>query len=154
MANFVFNTALGAVKRLVRNVEDNSPVAAVLRIHAWVVTATDDNINNAEFVSNVEATALVAEATNTGYANILMDEVDITITVNDTTNLVDLDLTDQTFSAVSAGDVWTDISISYDALGTDVDAGVVAMTWHDFAVTPNGGDITAQFAAAGFFRAS
>jgi len=31
---------------------------------------------------------------------------------------------------------------------------VVPCTLHDFAVTPDGSDITAQIAAAGFYRAS
>lgn len=155
MANLVFNTALGAVKRLVQNVEDNSPAAAVLRLHAWVApSGVDDVINNADDIAALQATANVLEATNTGYANISMDEVDITITVDNTANDVDLDLTDQVFTSVDAGDDWTDITISYDADGSDTDANTVLLTWHDFIVSPNGGNITAQFAAAGFYKAS
>ena len=153
-ADLVFNPALGRVTQLVDNVEQNSPAAAVLRMHAWVSTAADDDVNNQDDIAAVEAVALVAEATNTGYANISMDETDITITVNDSTNLVDIDLTDQTFSSVSSGDNWTDISIAYDADGTDTDTATLVLTWHDFVVTPNGGDITAQPAATGFYRAT
>jgi len=154
MANLVFNTALGAVKEMVNNVEQNSPAAAVLRLHAWVITATDDNVNNQDTIAQLQALALSAEVTNAGYANILMDEVDITITVDDTANDVDLDLTDQTYSAIVTGDNWTDLTISYDASGSDTDANTLLLTLHDFVVTPNGGDITAQFAAAGFYKAS
>lgn len=154
MADFVFNTALGAVKQLVDNVEQNSPAAAVLRMHAWVSTAADDDMNNADTVSQLEAVTNVAEATNAGYANIAMDETDITITVDDTNNRVDIDLTDQVFSSISAGDNWTDITISYDPDGTDTDTGTLLLTLHDFSVTPNGGDITAQPGASGFYRAS
>lgn len=153
MADFVFNISLGAVKQLVQNVEDNSPAAAVLRIHAWVNTAADAAVRDADTVAAVEAVTNVAEATNTNYANISLDETDITVTVDDTNERVDLDLADQTWSAVSAGDNWTDITISYDAAGTDTDSSTVPLTQHDFSVTPNGGDITAQFAAAGFYRA-
>ena len=154
MANLVFNTALGAVKRLVQNVEDNSPAAAVLRLHAWVITAADDDVNNQDTITQLQALASSAEVTNAGYANILMDEVDITITVDDTANDVDLDLTDQVFTSIVAGDNWTDITISYDADGTDTDTATVLLTLHDFVVSPNGGNITAQFAAAGFYKAS
>ncbi len=34
------------------------------------------------------------------------------------------------------------------------DANIVPGTLHDFAITPDGSDITAQIAAAGFYRAS
>ena len=34
------------------------------------------------------------------------------------------------------------------------DANIVPLTMHDFVVTPDGSDITAQIAAAGFYRAS
>ena len=154
MANFVFNGALGRFVQQAQNVEDNSPAAAVLRIHAWDSSAADDLTNNARDVAALEATAGVAEVTNSGYANILMDEVDITITINDTTNLVDVDVTDQVFTAILTGDSWTDLSISYDADGSDTDGTTTTMTYHDFVVVPNGGDITAQIAAAGFGRAS
>lgn len=154
MADFVFNISLGRVHQLVKNVEDNSPVAAVLRIHAWVNTAADATARDADTISALEAVTNVAEASNTNYANISMDETDITITVDDTNDRVDLDLGDQTWSSVSAGDNWTDITISYDDDGTDTDTATIPLTQHDFSVTPNGGDITAQFAAAGFYRAS
>lgn len=154
MADFVFNSALGRVTQLVDNVEQDSPAAAVIRMHAWVSGAADDLVNNADTITEVEAVASVAEATNSGYANQSWEAADITITVNDTTNLVDIDSTDVTFTGIGSGDVWSDVSISYDGDGTDNDANTLVLTWHDFVVTPNGGDITAQFAAAGWFRAS
>jgi hypothetical protein len=153
-ADFVFNSALGRVTQLVDNVEQNSPAAAVLRMHAWVSTQSDDTLNNEATIADVEAVALTTEATNSGYVNQVMDETDITITVNDTTNLVDIDLTDQTFTSVSSGDNWTDITISYDGAGTDTDSATLVLTWHDFVVSPNGGDITAQPSATGFYRAT
>lgn len=154
MANLVFNRSLGEVKKLVDNVEQNSPAAAVLRIHAWVISAADDDVNNQDTITQLQALASSAEATNGSYVNLVLDETDITITVDDTANDVDLDLGDQTFTGIAAGDVWTDITISYDEPGTDTDTTTFLLTLHDFAVTPNGGDITAQFAAAGFFRAT
>lgn len=154
MADFVFNSALGRVTQLVDNVEQDSPAAAVIRMHAWVSGAADDLVNNADTITEVEAVASVAEATNSGYANQSWEAADITITVNDTTNLVDIDSTDVTFTGIGSGDVWSDVTISYDGAGTDTDANTLVLTWHDFVVTPNGGDITAQFAAAGWFRAS
>ena len=154
MGNFVFNGGLGRFVQWAQNVEDNSPAAALLRVHAWDSSATDDLTNNARDVAAVEATAGIAEVTNGGYANQTMDETDLTITINDTTNLVDVDAVDPVFTAVLTGDSWTDLSISYDAAGTDTDANSLTMTYHDFVVVPNGGDITAQVNVNGFGRAT
>ena len=154
MADFVFNNALGRVHQLAKNVDDNSPVAAVLRIHAWVNTAADGAARDADTVSALEAVTNVAEASNTGYANLSLDDTDITITVDDTNDRVDIDIADQTFTAISAGDNWTDIPHSYDDDGTDTDTATETLTQQDFVVTPNGGDITVQYAAAGWFRAA
>ena len=66
-----------------------------------------------------------------------------------------MDFADQTWSAVASGDVWTDLLVCYDRDTTGgTDSNIVPMTQHDFAVTPDGSDITAQLNAAGFFRAA
>lgn len=154
MANFVFNIAKGRVAAWAQNVEDNSPAAAVLRLFAIDANgATDDTMGDTDTMSALFAT-LANEVTNTNYANIVMDETDITITVDDTNNWVDVIVTDQTWTAIAAGDTWTDVVFAYDAAGTDVDTSTVPMTSHDFAVTPDGSDITVDVPATGFFRAS
>jgi len=154
MANFVFNGGLGRFGEWADNVETNDPAASVINVHAWTVSAADDLVNNARFVSSIEATAGVTEVTNSGYTLKVLTPTELIITINDTTNLIDVDTSDIVWTAIVAGSAWDDISFSYDRLGTDVDAGVDAGTWHDFVVIPNGGDITAQIAAAGFYRAS
>ena len=68
---------------------------------------------------------------------------------------MDLDIPDQTWTAIAAGDGWNDLVMAYDSDTTGgTDANVVPCTMHDFVLTPDGSDITAQIAAAGFFRAS
>lgn len=152
MADVVFNTALGRVAQWCQNVEDNSPVAATLQVNAWIITATDADVVDVDDIAALEAVALVAEAAT--YTPQVMDETDITITVDDTGEKVDIDLVDQTFTAVAAATAWSDITVSYDFDGSDTDATTVLMTMHDFIVTPNGGDITVQWDAAGFFTAT
>ncbi|MCA9947892.1 MAG: hypothetical protein KC449_30630, partial [Anaerolineales bacterium] len=74
---------------------------------------------------------------------------------DDANDRVDLDIPDQTFSAIAAGDAWTDVVITYDSDSTGgTDTNIVPCTQHDFAVTPDGSDITVEIAAAGFYRAS
>jgi hypothetical protein len=105
-------------------------------------------------------TALVAgttnEVTNTGYARKTLTDTDIVAFAPDDTNdRVDLDIPDQTWTAVAAGDGWNDFVVNYDNDSTaGTDANIVPLTQHDFVLTPDGSDITAQIAVAGFFRAS
>jgi len=96
------------------------------------------------------------EVTNTNYARKVLTDSDLTaFAPDDTNNRVDLDIADQSWTAVAAGTAWTDLLVCYDNDTTGgADTAIVPLTLHDFAVTPDGSDITAQIAAAGFFRAS
>lgn len=156
MADQIFNIALGRVAELYNRVDLSDPANAVLVVIAWVTTATDATIKDLDTVAAVEADANTAEATNSGYARKVLDDSDIVAFAPDDSNdRVDLDIPNQTWTGVSAGDNWTDLSINYDSDSTGgTDANIVPCTWHDFAVTPDGSDITAQIAVAGFFRAS
>ena len=149
MANMVPNESLGLTRRYLQNVEDNSPAAAVIRIHAWVITAADTDIidMSGNTVQAFAALTDVAEATNTGYASQSFDGADITIDVNDANNRIDISYSDLTFTSVSAGDDWTHITVSYDASGSDTDANTEVLHVLDFVVSPNGGDITVDFPA-------
>lgn len=156
MADLVFNIAKGRVAEFYWRVDNNDPANSALIVAAWVSTATDATIEDLDDVAAIEADINTAEATNTNYARKTLTDTElVAFAPDDTNNRVDLDIPDQTWTAVGAGDNWTDLSINYDndtAAGTD--ANIVPCTWHDFVVTPNGGDITAQIAAAGFYRAS
>jgi len=156
MANQVFNIALGRVAELYNRVDLNDPTNSILTVIAWVTTASDAVIKDLADVAAIEANGLTAEAGNSGYARKVLTDSDLVAFAPDNANdRVDLDIPDQTWTSVVAGDNWTDLSICYDSDSTGgTDANIVPMTWHDFAVTPNGGDITAQIAAAGFYRAS
>jgi hypothetical protein len=152
MADIIFNDALGFSRVQIQNVESNSPANAVLRIHAWVATATDANIRDITDanIDDIEATSLITEATNAGYGFAALDETDIVVTVDQSGDIVNIDISDQTDTGVSAGDNWTDITLSYDADGTDTDSTTKGLWWLDFIVVPNGGDITANFAVPSF----
>lgn len=156
MANQIMNIALGRVAELYNRVDLNDPANSALVITVWNSTATDATIKDLDTVAALEADALTAEVTNSGYARKVLTDADlVAFAPDDTNDRVDLDIPDQTWTAVAAGSAWTDLSINYDndtAAGTD--ANIVPLTWHDFAVTPDGSDITAQIAATGFYRAS
>ncbi len=157
MADQIFNIGLGRVAELYNRVDQNDPTNAVLTI---VVLATAGIETDAVLKDKDDLAAVVAgatnEVTNTNYARIELVDTDlVAFAPDDTNDRVDLDIPDQTFSAIAAGDGWNDLLICYDSdSATGTDANIVPLTMHDFVVTPDGSDITAQIAAAGFYRAS
>lgn len=156
MANFVFNIAKGRVAELYNRVDLNDPANAVLVVSIFNSTETDAAMLDVDTIAALEALALAAEVANAGYVRKVLTDADlVAFAPDDTNDRVDLDIPDQTWTAVAAGTAWTDLVIAYDSDSTvGTDAAIVPCTLHDFIVTPNGGDITAQIAATGFFRAS
>jgi hypothetical protein len=96
------------------------------------------------------------EVTNSGYARKLLAAADLAASAPDDTNdRLDLDLPDQTWTSVAAGDGWSKLLLCYDNDSTGgTDANIIPLGCWDFVVTPDGGNITAQIDTAGFFRAS
>ena len=155
MADFVFNIAKGRVVEYAARVEANDPTNAVFIVAVFNAGDTDATIRDVDTVAAIEALASTAEVANSGYARKSLANGSLTITVDDTNDRADVDFADQTWTAVAAGTAWTDVCIAYDSDSTaGTDANIVPMTWHDFAVTPDGSDITMQLNASGFFRAA
>ena len=156
MADLVFNISLARVAELYNRVDLNDPANAVLVVMLIVSTDTDASIKDVDTVAALIALTSTVEATNTGYVRKILTDADIVAFAPDDANdRVDLDIPDQTWTAMGAGSNPTDLDVCYDSDSTGgTDANIVPMTHHDFSVTPNGGDVTASIAAAGFFRAS
>ncbi len=156
MADFVFNIAKGRVAELFERVAQNDPANAALVVVAVVSTETDATLRDLDTLAAVLANANTAEVTNTNYARKVLTDSDLSaIAPDDANDRMDLDFADQTWSAVGAGDSWTDLLICYDSDTTGgTDANIIPLTQHDFSITPDGSDIVAQLAAAGFYRAS
>ncbi len=156
MADQVFNIALGRVAELYNRVDQNDPTNAALIVVAIDTSASDATLKDLDTLSAVLGDGNTAEVTNTNYARKVLTDSDIAAFAPDDANdRVDLDIPDQTWTGVAAGDSWTDLLICYDNdTGGGTDANIVPMTQHDFAVTPDGSDITAQVDANGFYRAS
>lgn len=156
MANLVLNIGLGRVAELYNRVDTNDPANSAIVIVAIDAGAdTDATIRDRDDLSTLLG-GVSNEVTNSGYARKVLTDADIVAFAPDDTNdRVDLDIPDQTWTGVAAGTAWTDLLICYDndtTAGTD--SNIVPLTLHDFAVTPDGSDITAQIAAVGFYRAS
>jgi len=142
VADIVFNIAKGAA---VEKFRDGAANGIVLLL---IAADTDDAMRDTDTLTALLATG-ANEATDGSYAR--KTGLTGTITVDDTNNRVDVDMPDQTFAAL-AGAAITDLVVAYEESGSD--AGRVPLTLHDFPVTPDGSDVTAQFNASGFFRAS
>jgi hypothetical protein len=158
MADEVFNIAKGKVAEYVARVNANDPANSVIVIDLLATTGLEADAT----LRDVDTfTALVAGATNfatgTGWARKSIDNSgSLTVTVDDTNDRVDVDVPDQTWTAVAnASDDVSKLVTGYDSDSTGgTDANIVPLTQHDFVIQPDGSDVTAQIATAGFFRAS
>lgn len=155
MADFVFNIAKGRVAELYNRVDLNDPAnSALVIVPVDVAAVTDATIRDFDTLAAILAGG-VTERTATGWNRKTLTDTDLAAFAPDDTNdRVDIDIPDQTWTAVTAGAV-TDLIICYDndtTAGTD--ANLIPLTQHDFAITPDGSDVVAVIAATGFFRAS
>jgi len=155
VADIVFNIAKGRVVEFVSRVDTNDPTnAALIVVPVDVGATTDATIRDFDTLAAVLAGG-VTERTTGGWSRKTLTDADITLSAPDDTNdRYDVDIPDQTWTAVTAGAV-TDLLICYDSDTTaGTDSNIIPLTMHDFAITPDGSDVQAVIAAAGFFRAS
>ena len=156
MADFVYNIAKGRVAELYNRVDSNDPTNSALIITVFDMGATTDaTLKDLDTLQAVIDDANSAERTANGWARKTLADSDIVaFAADDTNDRVDLDIPDQTWTAVSSG-TSTDLVICYDSDTTGgTDSAIVPLTQHDFAITPDGSDVVAQIATAGFYRAS
>lgn len=156
MADFMHNQAKGRMVGWADRVNGNDPANAAVIVAVINTSATDATLRDLDTFAAIEADANTAEVANSGYARkVLTDASGITVTVDDTNDRTDVDIPDQTWAGVAAGTAWTDVQTGYDSDTTaGTDSNIVPGSQHDFPITPDGSDITAQIAAAGIWRAS
>lgn len=157
MADQVVNRAKGRVTEWAERVNANDPANAVFVVY---VLATSGLESDAVLKDKDDLAAMVSgttnEVTNSGYARKVLDQSGgITVTYDDTNDRVDVDMPDQTWTGVAAGDGWSRLGTGYDPDSTGgADSAILPATLHDFVLTPDGSDITAQIATGGFYRAA
>ena len=156
MGNIVFNMSKGRAAEFYYRVDNNDPAASELTVRVLATSGIEADsalVDSDTFAEVIDGTTNLV--TNSGYATKVLGDADLSAFAPDDTNdRVDIDIADQTWTTVAAGDGWNDIVISYDPVGSQVTTDEIPMTLHDFVVTPDGSDITAQVATTGFFRAS
>lgn len=148
MADGVFNIAKGAAAEKFRD------AAANLLILLLKANETEADMIDHDDVAALLGAAGNTEADFTNYAR--KTGLTGTITVDDTNDRVDVDISegDQTWTSAGNGtnNTLTKLITAYEESASD--AGRVPLTHHDFSATTDGSDLTAQLDSAGFFRAS
>jgi hypothetical protein len=157
VADFTFNIAKGRVGEFYERVNGNDPSNSALIVVVLATSGLEDDSTIKDYDTLADILAAASnEVTNTNYARKTLTDADLgASSVDDTNDRRDFDIADQTWSSVAAGDGWSKLLVCYDPDTTaGTDSTLVPLTAHDFVVTPNGSNITAQINSAGFFRAS
>lgn len=158
MADLVCNIAKGRAGEFFNRVQTNDPTNSEIVFLAVVAGSTTDAtwLDADTLAAMLPGSGGAAEATNSGYARKHLTDADLSaFTPDDATDTFKFDVPDQTWTAVASGDVWTDCISGYDSDNTTgTDSNIIPMTVHDFAVTPDGSDITAQIHADGLYKAA
>ncbi len=155
MADGVFNIAKGRVNELHDIVDGGTGSLIVVLLKA---AQADGTLEDYDTLSAVLAAANTeADFTNYGRKELVAAGISAS-TVDDTNNWRYATIPDQTWTTAggATNNTLVKMLICYDpdGSGTGTDTTVVPMTHHDFAITTNGGDLTADVGANGYFRAS
>jgi len=156
VADFVYNIALGKVAEYAARVNANDPTnSALIVVPINAGGVSDATLKDIDDLAAILATA-ADECSGSGWnRKTLTDASSITVTVTDGSDKVEVDFPDSVWTSVSSATAATDLVICYDGDTTGgTDANIIPLVQLDFAVTPNGGDITAQYNASGVYRAT
>ena len=145
MADFVFNIAKGRLAYYASLPAANDALI-IIPIEASGVES------DATLIDYDDVATLLAAANNEQSTMGRKTVTSVTVTTDDSNNRVDLDIADQVWTAAS-GNAISDVLIAYDPDTTGgTDSSLIPLTWHDFAITPDGSDVTAT--VANFARVS
>lgn len=144
MGNFEFNVAKGKWRYYMElpGVSDSLQ----FRLFKSAGIQADDVLNNYADMASLKASN--AEADFTSYAPINIT-TGIVITQNNTTNLVNADMPDLTFTAATPGNTLAKAILTYKPDSTATDPFIIPLLCWDFAGPTNGSDIIAQVNAGG-----
>jgi len=155
MADLVCNISKGQAVELYKRVKNGDPSACrmyLIPIAAGAVT--DATLTDCDdFAAMI--TAGVTELSTNGWNRKTIAAADLATlpAPDDTNNRYDVDMPDQTWTAVSSG-TSTDLVLCYASVATPTNGQLQPIGVYDFAITPDGSDVVAQVNTAGYFRAS
>lgn len=142
MADGVFNIAKG---RIAYYAGQAGVANAALTIVLLKVAEADDTLNNHDDLGAL----IVGANTEADFTNYARKQItSSTPTVDDTGNDVQEVIADQTWTAAggATNNTLVKLLVCYDGdTTTGTDANIVPLTYHDFAVTTDSNDLTADF---------
>jgi hypothetical protein len=152
VANFIFNQAKGRWAELFGRVDGNDPANSAIILCLFNTATSDATLKDLDTLALIEADGGTAELTsgsNLNYVRKVLTDADISsFTVDDSGDKVTVVLPNTTWTALGAGTAITDVLVAYDSDTTGgADSAIVPLFWLDFAITPDGSDVTVQFAA-------
>lgn len=152
MGTLVANIAKGRVAELHNRVKVGDPSAS--RLYAIPISraaVTDASLADADDFAAI-VTLGVTERTTGGWNRKTLAAADLTaIAPDDTNDRMAADFIDLVWTAVSTGAV-TDIVVCYASVSTPTNSQLLPLTVHDFAITPDGSDVTAT--VTDYYRAT
>lgn len=168
MANGIFNIARGCHKFYYFAVENSLVLAsagqftstansALIIVGIDVAGTTDDALADFDDLSALLA-GTPNEVTATNYARKVLTDADLAAVPapDDVNNRYDLVIPDQVWTnLISAGGNpnFTDLLVCFDPDTTaGTDSSIIPLTFHDFVVTTDGTDVTADVGTAGYYR--
>ena len=158
MADGVFNISKGRVIEFYNRVKGNDPAASVFEIYLMKLNEAETALRDHEDVGALFTAGGNTEAVFTSYASKLLADAALAAlpSPDHTNDRFEVDIPDQTWTTAGNGanDTLTKFLTSYSFDGGGTDASNLPMTHHDFAVTTDGSDLTAQINTLGFFRAA
>lgn len=159
MADFIFNVAKGRIAELHDRVDGNDPANSAL----IVVLLKSAGLESDAVLKDYDTLDAILTAANdecdfTNYARKTLTDANIgASTVDSVNDRREADIPDQTWTAAggSTNNTVGKVLICYDSDTTSgTDANIIPLVALDFNVTTNGGDVTLQINASGYFRAS
>lgn len=156
MGDFVTNQAKGRIRTFADNAAGDVTAAAFILVLLKAAEA-DGTLADYDDLSALLGAAGNTEADFTNYARKTIEDADITVTVDDTNDRVDIDVPDQTWTSAggTTDNTLTDALVNYDAdTGAGTDANIIPVSVHDFTPTTDGSDLTLEVDAAGLLRAA
>ena len=158
MANGPFNVAKGRAIEWYNRIESNDPANSAYILVLATGAATDATLRDYETLSALLGDAGVTEANFTNYVRKTLTDAELAAFPgpDNTNDRYDVTLPDTTWTAAGNGtnNTLTRLFVCYDSDTTGgTDANIIPVAFHDFAVTTNGGDLTADFGVV-WYRAS
>jgi hypothetical protein len=163
-SDFVFNFARGKLKYYYYAVENSLVVASageftsaagskfvIVPLETTGIEA-DDVLNNYDDLSTLLA-ASNNEQTNQARKALTETDLAAVPTPDDTANQLNLDIPDQTYTALS-GNAIGKFLVCFSPDVASADTAIIPLTAHAVTLTPDGNDVLLQINASGFWRSA